>query len=517
MKKNSFVFGMALLAIFNILGKVFGAIYRIPLAKFLGPEGMGVYQLIFTIFALILTLTTTGIPVAVSKLTAEFDVSKKASSKTLLLTANIFVLSISLIACLAVFLFADKFATFQGYPDAYFCYYAILPAILLSGLISVFRGYFQGKLKMFPTAFSILVEQVVKLVMGLFLIKKLAYRGINYATFGALLGISASELVAFIVIFTIFLFSHKEKEKLKSKFEMGFKSIFKLLLKTSFPVTVSGIILPLSSVIQSFLVVKILSKQMDISVATGLLGIESGVVAPLLNFPVAIAIALSTSLMPTLTSLIAKRETDKVEKTILKAHKIVLSVSLVSAVCFAVFAGQIVDILFSKTLNVENFLIAVKLVSLSSINIVFLSLIQVETGILHAIGNMKFPAISLAIGTVVKLTLSAILLSLPSINIMGIIIAEIIAFLLIFILDYYMVKKYTKFRIFSVYKSVVIQAALIALISFISNKMFIEIFSEKIAFMLAGGIVVLIYIISYYLMFIREKRTSVLVMKELKN
>ena len=155
MKTNNFLRGTLVLIICNLIGKVIGAVYRIPLTNIIGGEGMGQYQLTFPLYCLILTIATSGIPVAISKMVAEFNSKDNfLNSKKLLKISLIFLTLISALSAIFVVFFAKTISIWQGNPDIYICYYAITPAILFVGILSAFRGFFQGNLMMYPTAFS---------------------------------------------------------------------------------------------------------------------------------------------------------------------------------------------------------------------------------------------------------------------------------------------------------------------------------------------------------------------------
>ncbi|MBQ7917581.1 MAG: oligosaccharide flippase family protein [Clostridia bacterium] len=193
---NGFVKGAVVLVIFNLIGKVLGAIYRIPLANLLGLEGMGEYQLIFPLYSLLLAVSTSGIPVAMSKLVAEYNSQNRKKDSRRLLWSAVFYLAIISFICSAIVVFGAKLiAGLQGNKGIYFCYYGIAPAIFFVGLLSAFRGYFQGNLVMMPTAISGLVEQSSKLFFGLFFASKLLKYGVS---FGFLVRLLEFRLVSYL-------------------------------------------------------------------------------------------------------------------------------------------------------------------------------------------------------------------------------------------------------------------------------------------------------------------------------
>ena len=188
MKIKGFVKGALILIIFNLIGKVIGAIYRIPLANLLGPVGIGEYQLVFPLYSLLLAISVSGIPVAISRIVAEYNSKGQfGDSKKLLRLAILYLFVLSIVSAGIIVICSKFISKLQGNPEIYLCYYGIAPAILFVGLLSVFRGYFQGNLNMLPTALSNLFEQVGKLVFGLLFATRLLKFGTVYGVFGALL------------------------------------------------------------------------------------------------------------------------------------------------------------------------------------------------------------------------------------------------------------------------------------------------------------------------------------------
>ena len=187
--------GAAVLAAGSMAAKFIGAFYRIPLTNILGAEGMGVYQLVFPVYALFITLSTAGIPTALSRIVAEHRARGESAGKYL--AAALFTLvALSVLAGGLITALSHVFARWQGNPAAAGGYAVIAPAVFFAGLVAGFRGWFQGEMYMLPTALSGIVEQLVKLGVGVGLAAALAPRGQNAAVMGAIAGVTVSELAA---------------------------------------------------------------------------------------------------------------------------------------------------------------------------------------------------------------------------------------------------------------------------------------------------------------------------------
>lgn len=504
MKKNIFFRSALLLIICNLIGKVLGALYKIPLANIVGSHGMGQYQLVFPVYCLILTVSTSGIPIAISKLVAQFRAEgRMRDAKKLLFTSAIVLTILSVIGSVAIIFAAKPIAGFQGNSSAYLCYYGIAPAVVFVGMLSAFRGYFQGNLLMYPTAISGLIEQAIKVFVGLFLANKFLSYGIEAAVFGALVGVSISELAACVFLVICYFFVRRKQNFSQELQQYSKRELLKKLFAFSLPITLGGLISPITAMIDSFLVVNLLMFAGQSSgAATALLGIQAGIVEPLINLPIVIAVSISTAMLPNLSELFAKGEKEKAKKLIENSIKATLSISLCSAVCFIIFGKQLLTFVFGRSLVGDELMIAVKLLLIGSVNVVFLSLVQVLSSSLQAIGKPKQAVYSLLAGCLVKIAIEAALLILPSVGIFAVAISALGCYFVVLILNYKKLQKLTKIKLFSGYFYTSVQLCLVCLFAYFLNYVFSVMLGEMLALILAGSIAVAVFGITYYVFFI---------------
>lgn len=497
MKNKGFIKGAALLIICNLIGKVLGAVYRIPLAQTIGSVGMGQYQLVFPLYCLILTISTSGIPVAISKLVAEFNTNNRYKDSKRLLKMSLILLSVlSVLGAAITVVGAKLIAGLQGNPDAYICYYGIAPAIIFVGLLSALRGYFQGNLIMFPTAISSLIEQLFKMIFGLYFAIKLSAYGVQYAVLGALAGISLSELIACLFLLVCYIVYSKKLKKLGSNDIYSRKFLAKRLFSLSVPITLGGLISPITSMVDSLLVVNLLMfSGLASSSATMLLGIQSGVVEPLINLPVVISVSISTALLPSLSSLSAKSmgegnenlknesETkSQIKNLIEKSYQITLSISIACAVCFIIYGNQILNFLYARSFDYDELTTAVKLLFLGSVNVILLSLVQVSAGSLQALGYPKYPVKALLFGCLAKVFLEVILISIPQIGIMGAVLSGCVCYFIVLCINYKKVHQLTGAKIFGeAFFYISIQICFVCLFAYFGNMFFKIFFSDTIS------------------------------------
>ena len=209
-----FASGAGMLAVLGVIGKVIGMFYRLPLTNILGAEGMGLYQLIFPLYSLILAVGCGGMPAAISKYISELTASGDTALAKRALKITIVGLSVfGVFAALALFLLRDGIAALQGNPKTALSYAAIAPAVFFSGLIACYRGYFQGMHNMFPSGISQIIEQIVKVALGLIFAALFVGNGVEYGVMGAILGVSLSEAVALMYLALRFTFVVEKQQE----------------------------------------------------------------------------------------------------------------------------------------------------------------------------------------------------------------------------------------------------------------------------------------------------------------
>ena len=411
MKKNSIFKGAIVLAIGTFIAKLIGVLYRVPLTNILGGKGLGLYQMIFPVYAVLLDFAGAGVPNALSKIISGIDGENVQKESREYFMSSITLLSLlGILGSILMAVFSKPFARLQGNVSAYLGYITMSPAVFFVALISCFRGYFQGKLKMSPTAISQIVEQVVKVGLGL-LFAKLFYPDIVASVAGATLAVSISELCALLYLLVIYKL-YKRKLGIKTYSSVtNLKGRIIEIIKTAFPVTLVGIIIPLSQVIDSFLIINIISKYL--ANATALYGLFSGAVNSVINVPVSLCYGIAVVIIPIISKHKKKSEREKDTR---KSLVMTFTISFAFYVACYLLAPYIVKILFSR-LNETESLITINLLKITSVDIVLLSLLQTLNAILVARGKVYSPVVSLTIGVVVKIIVSIILLPNPKFNI----------------------------------------------------------------------------------------------------
>ena len=434
-KKNTMLKGAFTLSVGAFVSKLLGALYRIPLTNIIGGYGLGLYQMVFPIYTLLLDFSGAGIPNALAKIISskKNDVRENLAYNYLLTSVKVLCV-LGVIFSLLMAIFSFPIAKLQGNHNAYYAYITLSPSVFLVCIISCFRGYFQGLMKMTPTAVSQIVEQIVKLIFGL-LLSKLFINNLPFAVAGATLAITLSELFALILLYVCYR-KHKNKcAQILSYDRTEFKNRVKSILKTAVPITLIGISLPLSHVFDSFIVVNILKKYRND--ATALFGLLSGVTCTVINLPVSICYSIATVSIPYISS---EKNLEVINKKTLKAILLTIALSLPNVLICFFFPKLIVKILFSGLKEVEK-ATSIRLIKLASINVFLLSLLQTTNAILIGRNKLYSPVLSMLIGVVIKVILSILLISNSKLNVYGGVIALIACYFVACLINLLMINK----------------------------------------------------------------------------
>lgn len=389
-KKKSFALNATFLAFGGLLCKIIGAVYRIPLVKILSTNGIGLYQTAFPVFAILLTLSSGGISQAISALVSS---EGRENTSSVVRAGFSVVAGATLVTSLLLYFLAPVLSVIQGIPNATDCYRALVPAIVFSGFSAVIKGYFQAKSNVTPTIISQIIEQTAKLVFGLILANIFSARSTTDGVIGALLGVSISELLCFLFLFIRYILrKDKEPPSLIPK-SYAFIRVF----RSSLPLALGGIVLPLSSLVDSVTVVNILSTTSSLSYATSMYGIQTGVVNTLTNLPAVFTIALGVTIVPVMCNDYGTRVLKKGRISI----KLALLVCIPVTIFTAILAPNIINLLY-PSMSVDERTIASTCLAISSIGIAPLGVTQIYSSLLFSVGLVKKSVRNLIIGVVIK-------------------------------------------------------------------------------------------------------------------
>ena len=414
--KNNVGKGAFVLVVSGIICKFFGGLFRLPLTNIVGMEGIGIFQMIMSIYSLALVFVSGGVTNALSKLIS--SARARGDNKIIgsyLRYGVIFSISFSLCISLFFLFFSKQIASIQGIAGGANSY-------LLGAFVGVMRGLIQGYSNMTPTAVSQIIEQVSKFAFGLVFAFWLGKDGIEKGVFGAFLGIVISEVLASIYLgWTSFHIG---------KLEFG-KEGKKEFFNASLPLTFGGIVIPFSHAVESLFIITLLLKSgLTREVATSLYGLQTGVVGAILNFPLIISVAVAVSLLPNLSRLASTGETEGQRVLVRKSFLAMWYILLPLVVGIMSIAGELYPILYAGFVQ-KYMKIAIQLTLLSGISIILTAIMQFLISLLQANGYYSYSMIFSIIGGVGKLTFLFITAPLSEISIYSIALSNIVLALIV--------------------------------------------------------------------------------------
>lgn len=426
MVKKGLLKGAVILTAAGVICRLLGVLFRIPLSNIVGNYGIGLYQLVFPLYSLLLIVSSAGIPVAISKMIARVR-DDPAKCKQIFLNALVALLVIGAVISGLFLVLAKQIATWQGKPEIWTLYMAIAPAVFFVCFISAYRGYFQGLANMVPTAVSQVVEQAVKVAVGLTLAVILVKKSILWAVFGAILAVSVSELVATVVLFIIYRVKAKPKRQLTPLTKMFSWSVIKDIFVISAPIMVMSLAFPVVQLFDSFFIVNAL-KHNGVTNATELYGIASGAVHTLINLPTVVGIAIATVILPMVSRCFKQKNTTEMKRKALQAVWITLGFGVACALGLAILPKFILNLLYHRTFagKPEEMATAVLLLRIESVAVLLICLTQVIGSILQGIDKSRWPMFALIGGGVSKVVFEICLIK--QLGIVAVSISNVLCF-----------------------------------------------------------------------------------------
>jgi stage V sporulation protein B len=423
MTKQTFIKGAMILLAAGIINRLLGFVPRIALPRIIGAEGVGLYQLSFPFLTVMLTIITGGIPLAVAKWIAEADSQgDSARVKYIFRAAMGLVVTLGIVMTAAMLLFAPWITT-HVLPDTrvYRTFLAMTPILLISGISAVYRGYFQGKQNMVPSAVSQITETILRIIASLAFAYFLLPFGLEWAAAGAMLGVVVGEIGGLAVImWKYYRDKHRGKKAIAVESPDPSKKrvpVLRRLLSLSIPVTGSRMVGSLSYLLESIFTARSLAAAgIATGVATAQYGALQGMVIPLLLLPTALTYSLAVSLVPSLSEAAARGDRALIHKRLHQSMRLALVSGAPFVVVMALFAEPLCRILYN---HAE---IAPMLQLIAPVGI-FIYLQAPLQAALQALDKPATALMNTLIGAVVKLFLIVQLASDPEFGIYGALIA----------------------------------------------------------------------------------------------
>ena len=425
MKKSneSFIKGALVLSLGGLFAKILGALYRIPLTNIIGSYGMGLYQLVFPPYILFLTLAQCGVPVALSKLIAEKNQLCQANQGKKMFKLCLCILGVMGAVCAVVMASLSKvMANWQGNGDTAMAFVIVAPALVFVPITNVLKAHFQGNMNMVPSGVTTVIEQIVKLVVGLSCAISFM-PDVQKAVMGAVFAITVSEFCSLAIMLGVYLAKSKQKPLVRLQ-KADCKPLASQIFVLAVPVALGAIAMQLSQVIDSVMVVNLL----NVRNATELYGLWTGPVNSMLGLPIALSSGVAVCALPTVTKAFVCGDNQKLNQSFNSSVKLTLVIALPCALGMTVLSKPILSLLYGA-LPAEEIHIASVLLSLSGASIVFLAVLQTAVSVCQAVDKPYATVVIVSLSIVVKALLNLILLPISNINIYGAAISETMCYL----------------------------------------------------------------------------------------
>lgn len=461
-KKNTFFGGAAILAVGVAITKVIGFVYKFPLMNVLANPAYADFTSAYHIYNFFLTISTAGLPVALSKTISEANVlGRKNQVQKVFRVAFAAFLTMGLVSFFCMSVLANVMATYVvGNPKAVYCVMALAPSVLCVCIMSSLRGYFQGHFDMVPTSFSQIVEAFFKMVVGLALAVYIASLNIQdpnipdlgerLPAVGAIIGVSTGSAVALVYLSVVYF--RRRRGALPGADTPGEgRDILRDLLLLAIPITLGSGANSLITLVDGKLV---MSQLTDIYHTVHGLALEADGTGAALdaaramkgiydkcmsvyNLPFSMMIPLTACIIPAVSAALARRDRRTAQQVSESALRIGLLLAMPMGMGLCALGGPIMQLL-ARGIDVS---IAGPLLSVLGVASVFVSLQLLCNSILQANGLVNLPILVVAIGGVVKIIVNYVLVGNPDIMINGAPVGTLVCFAIMCALDIFIIRR----------------------------------------------------------------------------
>ncbi len=512
LKGESFMQGVMALMFSQVLIKLLGLVYKWYLTnkEGFGDEGNAIYSAGFSIYALLLTISSTGVPNAVSRLvSAQIAKGDYRGAHRIFKIALATFAVIGLIGTMLLFFGAHYIANvWLAIPEAELTLVALSPAIFFVSIVCVFRGFFNGRGNMKAMANSQTIEQLFKTLFTILIVEIVAVSsGVNTTLMaaGANLATTFATITSFIYLFFYYKVRREDlaKEIVTSR-HFRTKSVagtVKKILSVSIPMSLSSILTSINRNIDSTTVVRGLKSFLTEAEAKAQYGILSGKVDTLTSLPLSFNIAFATALVPAITTAKTTGDMETGRKRVSFSLLVTMLIGLPCMVGMIIFAQPILDLLFPNAPE------GAFILQVSSLAIIFTVLEQTVNGALQGLGKILVPATALSIGVILKLILNLVLVPIPSIGAAGAAFATVVCHAVAFFIGFTVLRRNMKLGL-SFSKFIVkplLASGMMAICSYGVYLLLEGINAGKMATIIAIIVAVIVYVLSVFVLKILDK------------
>lgn len=459
----SFLLQGSILAIASFVSRIVGLIYRMPLKAIIGKVGNDYYGTAFSIYNIILIISSYSIPLAVSKLVAaRMGKGHVKDAYRVFKGALFFAIASGGAGALVLFFGADFFTgTLLKTPLSTIALKILAPTVFVVAILGVLRGFFQGLNTMIPSAISQVAEQILNAIVSIVAAYMLFSYGRNvgemlgdadnyaaaYGAAGGTIGTASGALLAFLFMLFVYLVYRKRfKKRLHRDHHReveGYGEIMRVLILTILPILLSTTVYSISTIVDQGVFKNIaLLQGYSARQISEWWGVYSGQFIVLTNVPISIASSLAASSVPSLSSAFHLKEYDKVSNQISIATRFIMVIVIPSAVGMTILGRPLNMLLFQ-----DDDKTTMMIMLLGSLSVVLFGLSTLTNGLLQGIDHMKTPVINAVISLLIHVVVLFALMEFFDLNIYAVVIANNIYGLSVCILNDLAIKRYSKARI----------------------------------------------------------------------
>ena len=421
-KKQGFLHGAAILTAGALLAKMIGALFKIPLTRIITIEGAGHFNVAYNIYIVLLNVSSTGLPLAVSRLVSQANtLGQRRQVRSIHHISLLLFLLVGGICSGFMFFGAQELANWMRDADAVYAIRVLAPAVLFVCVCSAFRGYFQGQQYMTPTAVAQVLEALSKLLIGLAAVTfaMSAGWGLPQAAGASILGVTIGSVLACVY----FLWQSRKKPLVLSPEEAA--SLIQPVLKTAgqilrlaIPITIGSTGLQIFNALGSKVILGRLQDSLgyDLAQASSMYGIYS-MAQTLYLLPSALVQPLTVSIIPAVTEALSLGRHEDARLKEESAFRIAGLIALPAGVGLSVLSVPIQRLLYAY--DAQTLALAGPTLSVLGIASVGYCLILVTNAILQAHGKAAFAVYSTIAGGISNLVITYILVGNPNIHIYG--------------------------------------------------------------------------------------------------
>ncbi len=435
-KKQSFLHGAALLAGATAIVKIIGALYKIPLQRVIGNAGFGYFSTAYEIYTVLLLISTTGLPVAMSRLISQANsLGNYRQVRKVYRVSRAFFLLIGLISTLIMALGCNWLAARLGQPSAWFAILCLAPCALLMGILSTYRGFFQGQGNMLPTSISQVIEAVFKLIVGLIAAFALAKytNSMALAAGGAILGVTFSCLISAGYLANCLNKAYRELPE-GSDPVLSTSQTAKGLLAIAVPITIGSAGMQFLTLLETGIYMDRLLGTLGLPQATvdNMKGVYN-MAQTVYNMPVSFIAPITISIIPAITACLTTDDSKGAKATCESAARITGLLSLPCALGLMVLSKPIMALLGGYA--GEDLALASRLMSLLGISVFLHAVVQLTNAIMQANGRATIPVVNTLVCGAARLGMVYVLVGNPAIGLLGVPIGTALCNLAIAVLN----------------------------------------------------------------------------------